>query len=67
MGGAWLCNRMRACVQSIKENCRSWQFTDESFGLMEFNDSPVKCTYFSTICSEYKPHEVTPLVHVTVM
>ena len=30
------------CVQSTQDclqNCRSWQFTDESFGPMEFNDS----------------------------
>ena len=35
------------CVQSTQDclqNCRSWQFTDESFGPMEFNDSHVKCT-----------------------
>ena len=24
------------------QNCRSWQFTDESFGPMAFNDSHVK-------------------------
>ena len=32
------------CVQSTQDclqNCRSWQFTDESFGPMEFNDSHV--------------------------
>ena len=35
------------CVQSTQDclqNCRSWQFTDESLGPMEFNDSHVKCT-----------------------
>ena len=26
------------------QNCRSWQFTDESLGPMESNDSHVKCT-----------------------
>ena len=26
------------------QNCSSWQFTDESFGPMEINDSHVKCT-----------------------
>ena len=31
------------CVQSTQD-CRSWQFTDELFGPMEFNDSHVKCT-----------------------
>ena len=35
------------CVQSTSDclqNCRSWQFTDESFGPMKLNDSHVKCT-----------------------
>ena len=35
------------CVQSTQDclqDCRSWQFTDELFGPMEFNDSQVKCT-----------------------
>ena len=34
------------CVQSTQDclqNCRSWQFTEEPFGPMEFNDSHVKC------------------------
>ena len=35
------------CVQSTQDcllNCRGWQFTDESLGPKEFNDSHVKCT-----------------------
>ena len=31
-------------TQDCLQSCRSWQFTDESFGAMEFNDSHVKCT-----------------------
>ena len=31
-------------TQDCLQNCRSWQFTDESFEPMEFNDSHVKCT-----------------------
>ena len=39
--------QVRACVQSTQDclqNCRRWQFTDESLGPMKLNDSRVKCT-----------------------
>ena len=35
---------MHSQLRTALQNCRSWQFTDESFGAMEFNDSHVKCT-----------------------